>query len=134
MLLLSGVKAADAEGQLKRLRDGLRDVLNLDDSPINRYYAFENLINRFEQNCKRVAFERIIHGTYMISNQEAIKSEINEFYEEHVRHYPEQSKQAILDGQTPEPIVRNSAIAAHALCNQMLTLTMAKVEAARPTS
>lgn len=44
---------------------------------------------------------------------------LESLYKNHIKDYPKQNRQAILDDQIPEPISRNAGIATIALCHQM---------------
>lgn len=87
----------------------------------SRYAVFENAIKEYHRNC----FERvqnIIRNSNKPNKLQQLKN-VRSLYEKHVKNYPKQNQQAILDGQTPEPIARNAGIATNALCHQMFGFT-----------
>lgn len=119
-----------AEDQIQRIAENLTLAIDGHEQVDERYNAFKSVIDRIERKCKKVAFNSIIDRAN-VSNTEAIKADVNELYTKHIKNYPAQLKQAILDRQETPPIAQNAAIAVRALCHQMLSLAKAKVKAAK---
>lgn len=87
-----------------------------------RYEVFESFINAFEQRCYDRT-RRIIE-TSTKSNKLNQLERLDTLYKNHVKNYPKQNRQAILDNQVPEPIATNAAIAVNALCHQMYLFSL----------
>lgn len=114
--------------QVERIKNEIGHGMQSESDLWVRYNRFEGIVIRITENCKRIALEQIVLAA-RAANGDWIKSEIETFYDNHVKNYPEQSKQAILDGQTVWPIATNVAIGTRALCHQMLSLSQAHVNA-----
>lgn len=119
-----------AEDQIQRIAENLTIAIDGHESVEDRYNAFKSVIDRIERKCKKYAFNSIIDRGN-VTNAEQIKADVTELYTKHVKDYPAQLKQAILDRQETPPIAQNAAIAVRALCHQMLSLAKAKVKAAK---
>lgn len=88
----------------------------------SRYAVFDQTIKAYHKDC----FERvhkIIADSVKPNKLEQLKR-LDILYDKHVKDYPKQNRQAILDGQIPEPISRNAGIATNALCHQMFGFTL----------
>lgn len=83
----------------------------------SRYAVFEHKIQAYEENCYQQAREKI--ETSNKSNKQHLLASLAKVYENHVKDYAQQNRQAILDDQIPEPIARNAGVAVNALCHQM---------------
>lgn len=119
-----------AEDQIQRIAENLTQAIDGHKLAEESYVDFESVIDRIERKCKKVAFKSIIDRAN-VTNADAIKADVDELYTKHIKNYPAQLKQAILDRQETLPIARNAAIAVRALCHQMLSLARAKVKAAK---
>lgn len=131
--MISGISAQGVvEGESVYIFRSILHVLKTNDSPEDRYNAFKDVVSRFHEGCRATAFSNVIEVSHLdTAKKEAIKSEINSFYAQHVQNYPEKSKQAILDGQTSSLIAQNTGLPSYALCHQIHTLATSKVEAAK---
>lgn len=121
-----------AEDQIQRIAENLTKAIDGHEEVQDRYNAFKGVIDRIERNCKKVAFNSIIDRAN-ITNADAVKADVDELYTKHIKNYPAQLKQAILDRQLTQPIAQNAAIATRALCHQMLSLARAQVKASKAT-
>lgn len=83
----------------------------------SRYAVFEQTIRTYEENCFNKVYKLIAESEHQ--NKEDQLKKLQELYENHIKDYPKQNRQAILEGQIPKPIARNAGIAVNALCNQM---------------
>lgn len=119
-----------AEDQIQRIAENLTIAIDGQELVEERYKAFKAVIDRFERKCKKVAFNKIIERAN-VTNADQIKADVDELYTKHIKNYPAQLKQAILDRQDTAPIAQNAAIAVRALCHQMMSLARAKVKAAK---
>lgn len=119
-----------AEDQIQRIAENLTLAIDGHEQVDERYNAFKSVIDRIERKCKKVAFKSIIDRAN-VTNADEIKADVTELYTKHIKNYPAQLKQAILDRQETPPIAQNAAIAVRALCHQMLSLAKAKVKAAK---
>lgn len=119
-----------ADDQIQRIAENLTHAIDDHDIVEEKYNAFASIIDRIERKCKKVAFNSIIDRAN-VTNADEIKADINDLYIKHIKNYPAQLKQAILDRQETPPIAQNAAIAVRALCHQMLSLAKAKVKAAK---
>lgn len=83
----------------------------------SRYAVFEYAINAYEANC----YQRVREKIYASNKSNKLDSlgNLAKLYEQHVKDYAKQNRQAILDNQIPEPIARNAGVAVNALCHQM---------------
>lgn len=88
----------------------------------SRYAVFEHTINVYEQDCFDRAYQLIADSNR--SNQDEQLKRLSDLYQTHIKNYPKQNRQAILDGQIPEPIARNAGVAVNALCHQMFGFTL----------
>lgn len=122
--------ATTAEDQIQRIAENLTQAIDGHELVEERYSAFKAVIDRIERKCKKVAFNSIIDPAN-VTNADEIKADVDELYTKHIKNYPAQLKQAILDRQETPPIAQNAAIAVRALCHQMLSLAKAKVKAAK---
>lgn len=121
-----------AEDQIQRIAENLTQAIDGHEVVEERYKAFKSVIDRIERKCKKVAFNSIIDRAN-VTNADEIKAEVDELYTKHIKNYPAQLKQAILDRQETPPIAQNAAIAVRALCHQMLSLAKSKIKAAKAT-
>lgn len=119
-----------AEDQIQRIAENLTLAIDGHEQVEERYQAFKAVIDRIERKCKKVAFNTIIDRAN-VTNAAQIKADVDELYTKHIKNYPAQLKQAILDRQETPPIAQNAAIAVRALCHQMLSLAKAKVKASK---
>lgn len=87
------------------------------DLQTSRYAAFEYYIKYYELDCYYRA-QKAIHESNK-PNKDHLLDQLYTLYDQDVKDYPEQNRQAILDNQIPEPISRNAGIAVNALCHQM---------------
>lgn len=110
---------ADTEEQ--RVQDLLLKILTagLQES---RYAVFEHTIKAYEEDCYDRAYKKIVDSNR--HNKDEQLKRLTDLYETHIKDYPKQNRQAILDNQIPEPISRNAGIATNALCNQMFGFTL----------
>lgn len=83
----------------------------------SRYAAFELTIKAYEEDCYQRARKIIIEADK--HNKDDQLERLTSLYEKHIKDYPKQNRQAILDGQIAEPISRNAGVAVNALCHQM---------------
>lgn len=88
----------------------------------SRYAVFEHTIKAYEEDCFNRAYKTISDANR--HNKDDQLKRLTELYEKHIKDYPKQNRQAILDGQIPEPISRNAGIATNALCHQMFGFTL----------
>lgn len=88
----------------------------------SRYAVFEQTINAYERDCfDRAA--KIISDSDRPNKDDQLKR-LKDLYDVHIKDYAKQNRQAILDGQIPEPIARNAGVAVNALCHQMFGFTL----------
>lgn len=87
----------------------------------SRYAVFEYTIKEYHRNCFETV-QQIIRNSDKSNKLQQLKN-VQSLYEKHVKDYPKENRQAILDGQIPEPIARNAGIATNALCHQMFGFT-----------
>lgn len=83
----------------------------------SRYAVFEHTIKSYEENCYQQVYDKIEKSSKW--NKKELLDKLNSLYENHVKDYAKQNRQAILDDQIPEPISRNAGVAVNALCHQM---------------
>lgn len=88
----------------------------------SRYAVFEHTIKEYHKDC----FDRVykIISDSDKPNKEQQLERLEMLYNKHIKDYPKQNRQAILDNQIPEPISRNAGIATNALCHQMYGFTL----------
>lgn len=113
--------SSDSDAEEQRVQDLLLKILTagLQES---RYAVFEHTIKAYEEDCFNRAYKKI--NDLNRSNKDDQLKRLVDLYETHVENYPKQNRQAILDGQIPEPISRNAGIAVNALCHQMFGFTL----------
>lgn len=87
----------------------------------SRYAVFESTIKAYEQDCFQRAY-KVIDESDRSDKTDQLKR-LEDLYEKHVKDYAKQNRQAILDGQIPEPISKNAGVAVNALCHQMFGFT-----------
>lgn len=87
------------------------------DRQTSRYDAFQYYIKYYELDCYHRARNAIQQSNK--SNKDHLLDQLHALYDQHVKEYAKQNRQAILDNQIPEPISRNAGIAVNALCHQM---------------
>lgn len=83
----------------------------------SRYAVFEHTIKAYEEDCYERAYSTIAESNQHDKDDQLKR--LTDLYEKHVKDYPKQNRQAILDGQIAEPISRNAGVAVNALCHQM---------------
>lgn len=112
---------ADANGEEQKVQNLLLKILTagLQES---RYAVFEHTIKAYEEDCFDRA-NKMITSSNRHNKDEQLKR-LKDLYETHIKDYPKQNRQAILDGQIPEPIARNAGVAVNALCHQMFGFTL----------
>lgn len=105
----------------QRVQNLLLDILksNLQEA---RYAAFELTIKAYHEDCYRRAYKIIADSDRHDKDQQLDR--LTSLYENHVKDYPKQNRQAILDNQIAEPISRNAGTATNALCHQMHGFTL----------
>lgn len=117
----SDTGSSDSDAEEQRVQDLLLKILQagLQES---RYAVFEHTIKAYEEDCYNRAQKKIIHSNR--HNKDDQLKRLTDLYETHIKNYAKQNRQAILDGQIPEPISRNAGIAVNALCHQMFGFTL----------
>lgn len=117
----SDTGSGDSDAEEQRVQDLLLKILQagLQES---RYAVFEHTIKAYEEDCYNRAQKKIIDLNR--HNKDDQLKRLTELYETHIKNYAKQNRQAILDGQIPEPISRNAGIAVNALCHQMFGFTL----------
>lgn len=88
----------------------------------SRYAVFDRTIKDYHKDCFDKVYKNITESNK--SNKQHKLEQLENLYVKHIKDYPKQNRQAILDGQIPEPISRNAGIATNALCNQMYGFTL----------
>lgn len=88
----------------------------------SRYTVFEYTINAYERDCFERAHKQITESSRHDKNDQLKR--LTDLYEKHVKNYPKQNRQAIIDGQIPGPISMNAGVAVNALCHQMFGFTL----------
>lgn len=88
----------------------------------SRYAVFENTIKEYHKDCFDRVYKIISDSTK--SNKLEQLERLETLYNAHIKDYPKQNRQSILDNQIPEPISRNAGIATNALCHQMYGFTL----------
>lgn len=83
---------------------------------------FELTIKAYEEDCYQRARQIIIEADK--PNKDTQLDHLKNLYEKHVKDYPKQNRQAILDNQIPGPISSNAGVAVNALCHQMHGFTL----------
>lgn len=83
----------------------------------SRYTVFKLYIKSYEEDCRQRVRKAIRESNK--PNKEFLLDQVDKLYDNHIKDYAKQNRQAILDGQDPEPISRNAGIAVNALCQQM---------------
>lgn len=117
----SDTGSSDSDAEEQRVQDLLLKILQagLQES---RYAVFEHTIKAYEEDCYNRAQKEIIDSNR--HNKDDQLKRLTDLYETHIKNYAKQNRQAILDGQIPEPISRNAGIAVNALCHQMFGFTL----------
>lgn len=117
----SDTGSSDSDAEEQRVQDLLLKILQagLQES---RYAVFEHTIKAYEEDCYNRAQKKIIDSNR--HNKDDQLKRLADLYETHIKNYAKQNRQAILDGQIPEPISRNAGIAVNALCHQMFGFTL----------
>lgn len=119
--MASDTSSTDSDAEEQRVQDLLLKILQagLQES---RYAVFEHTIKAYEEDCYNRAYKKITDSTR--HNKDEQLKRLTDLYETHIKNYAKQNRQAILDGQIPEPISRNAGIAVNALCHQMFGFTL----------
>lgn len=111
----------DSDDEEQRVQNLLLKILTagLQES---RYAMFEHTIKAYEEDCFDRAYKMIADSNR--HNKDEQLNRLKDLYGKHIKDYPKQNRQAILDGQIPEPISRNAGVAVNALCHQMFGFTL----------
>lgn len=84
------------------------------------YDQYAAVISSLECVCRNGALKMVKDSKASSDRKKSAANYINQLYNEHIKTYPPQQRQAILDGQDYGPITQNAAIAIDALCGAML--------------
>ncbi|XP_031627655.1 uncharacterized protein LOC116343615 [Contarinia nasturtii] len=88
----------------------------------SRYAVFEYTIKQYHDECYEKV-HKIIAAANRPNKSEQLER-LKTLYDNHIKNYPKQNRQAIFDNQNPEPIARNAGVATNALCHQMFGFTL----------
>lgn len=115
---------------MKRITENLTSAIDAHENVDKKYEAFKAVIDRIGRNCRKVAFQSIIDKAN-VTNAADIKAQVEDYYVKHVKNSAAQSKQAIFERQTSQPIAQAAAVAVRATCQQMLNIAKNRIKAAK---
>lgn len=85
------------------------------------YNAYKHVICEMEETCREAALAMVASSPGSQQAKNTQKTNIEKKYQESIKNYPAQQRQAILDGQDFGPIAQNGATGANAMCDEMIT-------------